>query len=213
MTASSPIRVVLVDDHAVVRGGVARVLERARGFDVVGEAADGPAAVARVREARPDVCVLDLDMPGGGLALIERLLDAHPGLRVLVLSQHAERDYALRCLEAGAHGYLAKTSPFEAIEEAVRRVGGGQRYLSEAAHELALDRLTGRPGNGAHRQLSSRELEIVRLLARGLRNADIAAELGVSEKTVSTHRTNALGKLGLLTNIDIALYAREHGLV
>ncbi|TAK00164.1 MAG: response regulator transcription factor [Chloroflexota bacterium] len=208
------IRVVVVDDHAVVRGGVARILERAGDLTLAGEAADGPTALALVRSVVHDVVILDLDMPGGGLGLIERILEVSPGEQVLVFSQHAERDFALRCLEAGALGYLNKESGFETIEAAIRRVAAGRRFLSDAGQDVLLDQATGRgPGRAPHERLSSRELEIVRLLARGVRNADIAAQLGISVKTVSTHRTNALEKLGLASNVDLALYAREHGLI
>lgn len=207
------VRVLLVDDHAVVRGGVARILERAGDFTVVGEAGSGADALSLVRARPVDVIVLDLDMPGGGLSLIERLIEARPELRILVLSQHAERDFALRCMAAGAHGYLSKESGFDVIEEAVRRVASGRRYLSEAAQEMAFERFAGRTDGLPHLRLTSRELEIVRHLARGRRNADIAAELGLSVKTVSTHRSNALAKLGLANNIELALYAREHELI
>ena len=213
MQEGATTRVILVDDHAVLRGGIARILERAGGFEVVAEASQGPEALALVRETWPDVCVLDLDMPGGGLGLIGELLDAQPSLRILVFSQHAERDYALRSLEMGAHGYLPKTSGLEAVEAAVRRVASGHRFLSDDVQDLLVDRMTGRTLDVPHEALSPRELEIVRLLAAGRRNAEIAAELGLSAKTVSTHRTNALAKLGLETTIDLALYAREHGLI
>lgn len=207
------IRVVVVDDHAVVRGGVARILERAGDLALVGEAADGPAALALVRSVPHDVVVLDLDLPGGGLGLVQRVLEVAPAARILVFSQHAERDFAVRCLEAGARGYLNKESGFETIEAAIRRVAAGRRYLSDAAQDLLLDQAAGGGSPTApHERLSSRELEVVRLLARGARNADIAAELGISVKTVSTHRTNALQKLGLTSTVDLALYAREHGL-
>lgn len=206
-------RVLIVDDHAVVRGGVARILERAGGYSLVGEAGSGPAALELARTAIADICILDLDMPGGGLSLIERLRETRPELRILVFSQHAERDFALRCLEAGAHGYLSKESGFEIMEEAIRRVASRRRFLTEAAQELALARLTHSGEEAPHTRLSSRELEVVRMLARGMRNADIANELGLSVKTVSTHRTNALAKLGLSNNVELALYARENGLI
>ena len=207
------IRVILVDDHAVVRGGVARILERAGGFTVAGEASNGPEALQLALTARADVCVLDLDMPGGGLALIDRLRENEPSLRILVFSQHAERDFALRCLEAGAHGYLSKDSGFATIEEAIRRVASGRRYLSEAAQEMALDRVAGGLHSDApHTWLSSRELDVFLRLARGQRVGEIAAELGISVKTVSTHRTHVLEKMSLDGNVELALYAREHGL-
>jgi len=206
------IQALIVDDHAVVRGGVARILERSGDFTLVGEGASGSDALQLVRSTKADVCILDLDMPGGGLALLGTLLDARPELRILVFSQHAERDFAQRCLEAGALGYLSKESGYETIELAVRRVASGRHYLSDDAQDLVLGRVAGGETGERHLRLSSRELEVVRMLARGVRNADIATELGISEKTVSTHRTHALEKLGLSNNVELALYAHDHGL-
>ncbi len=207
------IRVLVIDDHAVVRTGISRIAERSGEFSVVGEASSGPAALDLVREIAADVCVLDLDMPGGGLGLIERVRAVRPELAVLVFSQHSERDFAQRCLEAGARGYLSKESPPEDLEQAIRRVASGRRYLTEAAQDLILEHLAGGVPAEPHLRLSSRELEIVRMLARGRRPTDIAVELGLSVKTVSTHRANALTKLGLTNNIELAHYAREHGLI
>lgn len=207
------IRIIVVDDHAVVRMGVARIAERAGDLAVVGEAASGPAGLDLVRAVAADVCVLDLDMPGGGLGLIERVRGARPDLRVLVFSQHAERDYAQRCLEAGAHGYLSKDTALDNVETAIRRVAAGRRYLSEAAQDLILEQVAGGVPAEPHLRLSSRELEIARMLARGRRPTDIAIELGLSVKTVSTHRANALAKLGLANTVELALYARDHGLI
>lgn len=207
-------RVALVDDHTVVRQGLARIVERAEDLVLAGEAASGPEAVALVEHEGVDLAVLDLDMPGGGLALITRLRELHPGLRILVLSQHEERTHALPALRAGAHGYLTKQADFTTVESAMRRVASGRRYLSEAAQDLALEQLSspdGAEAGSAH--LTSRELEILRQLAVGRRVTDIAVDLGISVKTVSTHRSNMLGKLGLATNVDLALYARENGLV
>ncbi len=207
------VRVLLVDDHAVVRQGVARILERSGGFEVAGEAGDGPSALALVRGTPAEILVLDLDMPGGGVGLIPRLLAASPGLRILVLSQHAERDFALRCLEAGAWGYSGKDAGFEAVLAAVRRVASGRRYLSDRAQELAIERLAGAPtGAEPHTTLSSRELEVLLALARGHRVKEIAADLDISIKTVSTYRTRILEKLGLESNVELAMYVRDHDL-
>lgn len=208
------VRVLVIDDHAVVRGGIARLLERAVSMTMIGEGSSGADALRLARDVAADVCVLDLDMPGGGISLIERLRAANPSLRILVFSQHDERDFAVRCLQAGAHGYLSKDTGLDVLEEAIRRVASGRRYLSEEASERLLAGLGGEDGPGPpHRRLTSRELEVVRMLARGMRATDIASELGVSVKTVSTHRANALVKLGLSSTVELALYARDQGLV
>lgn len=207
------VRVLLVDDHAVVRQGVARILERSGRFEVVGEASDGGAALDLVAALPADILVLDLDMPAGGVGLIPRLLALAPGLRILVLSQHAERDFALRCLEAGAWGYAGKDAGFEAILAAVTRIAAGRRYLSDRAQELAIARLAGGPSGAApHTTLSSRELEVLLALARG-RVKEIATDLGISFKTVSTYRTRILEKLDLESNVELAIYVRDHGLL
>jgi len=209
------IRVIVVDDHGVVRQGVAHILERAGAYEVVGEAVDGPTAIDVVLRVPADVCILDLDMPGGGIALIDTLRDRIPDLHILVLSQHAEADFALRCLEAGALGYCSKLSGYEAIEQAVRRVAAGHRYLSGDAQDLIGERLAHgmSPRDAPHIRLSTRELEIMLLLAHGRRVGEVAAELGISFKTVSTHRSRILEKLGVTNTVEMALYAREHGLL
>jgi DNA-binding NarL/FixJ family response regulator len=208
-------RIVLADDHSVVREGVARLIERAPDMALVGEAANGPEAVALVLATDADACVLDLGMPGGGLTLVEQLRSLKPALRILVLSQQPERPFALRALEAGANGYVHKSSRPGEVTEAVRRVASGLPYLSDEAQALAVERLArGAAAAGIlHDTLSPREFDIFLRLAAGERVTEIAATLGISFKTVSTHRSNILDKLGLATNADLTLHAREHGLM
>ena len=207
-------RVILVDDHTVVRHGIAKLIESAPELLLVGEAPGGSEALSLVRSRQVDLVVTDLDMPGGGLDFIARLREAQPSLRILVLSQHAERDFAVRALTAGAHGYLSKQTDAETLLLAMHRVASGRRYLSEEAQELLLDQLAAPdPAAPRHARLTARELEIMRLIARGRRVGEIATDLGISIKTVSTHRTRVLEKLRLTSNVDVALYAREHHLI
>jgi DNA-binding NarL/FixJ family response regulator len=207
-------RVLLVDDHVVVRQGIARIVERSADLQLVGEAPGGAEALAIVLDRPVDLVVTDLDMPGGGLEFLGRLHELRPQVRVLVLSQHSEREFAVRALAAGAHGYLNKLADVASLEAAMHRVASGRRYLSEAAQELALESLTAAdPGAPPHTRRSSRELEMLRHRAQGQRVGHVARELGISIKTVSTHRTHILEKLGAESNVEIALYAREHDLI
>jgi two-component system, NarL family, invasion response regulator UvrY len=207
-------RVLVVDDHAVVLQGLRLLFQRSADLDLVGDAANGAEAVSAIESLRPDVVVADLDMPGGGLDFLVRVHDRWPSLRLLVLSQHGEREFALRSLSAGAHGYVNKEADPTTLLDAVRRVASGRRYLSESAQERALEQLSGPdPGGPPHDRLSSREFEVFMGLARGKRVSELATELGISIKTVSTHRTRVLEKLGMGSNVDLALYARDRGLL
>ena len=207
-------RVLVVDDHAVVRQGLRLLLDRSPDLELVGDAATGPEAMAAIETLAPDVLVADLDMPGGGLDFLNRIHDRWPTLRLLVLSQHAEREFALRSLSAGAHGYVNKEADPATLLDAIRRVASGRRYLSDSAQEQALEQLSGSDAGGPpHARLSSREFEVFIGLARGKRVSELATDLGISIKTVSTHRTRILEKLGLGSNVDLALYARDHGLL
>ena len=206
------IRVLLADDHQIVRDGLRRILAGQADLEVAGEAADGDEALALVRANDYDVAVLDLSMPGlSGLDLVKRLKLEKPKLRLLVLSMHAEQQYAVRALKAGASGYLTKDSASAQLIGALRKVAAGGVHVSEAA---AAGLVSAASGDGPpHARLSDREFEVLKLLAGGASPTDIARQLHLSVKTVSTHKTRLLEKLGLGGTAELVRYALEHKLL
>ncbi len=207
------IRIVIADDHAIVREGLKRIVSSADGMDVVGEAADGIEALQRVRELDFDVLMLDLSMPGrSGMELIRLVKAEKPRLRVLVLSMHQEMQYAVRAIKSGASGYLTKESAPAQLEQAIRKIAAGGAFISaEVAEQLALGAM---PGSAAvpHETLSNREFEVLRLLAAGVSVTDIAGQLNLSVKTVSSHKANLMQKMGLKNASELLRYAIRHGL-
>ncbi len=202
-------RVVLADDHKIVRDGLKRILAATSDLQVVAEAADGDELVRLVKANDYDVAVVDMSMPGlAGIALIKRLKDEKPKLRILVLSMHGEQQYAARVLKAGASGYLNKDSAAEMLVGALRKVAGGGMHIGEAAAAslVAAER-------SPHEALSDREFEVLRLLVDGLGPTEIGERLHLSVKTVSTHKTRILEKLGLGSTAELVRYALEHKLV
>jgi two-component system, NarL family, invasion response regulator UvrY len=208
------MRVLLVDDHAVVRRGVGDVLREAFPGATFGEAEDPQQALRCIAEERWDLVLLDLTLPGrGGIDALKEIKRLRPELPVLVLSMHSEAQYAVRVLRAGASGYLTKGSAPAVILEAVRRVLAGGTHVSPALAETLARGLRAGGGRPVHELLSDRELEVLKQLAAGKTNKEIAAELSLSDKTVSTYRTRLLDKLGLRTNAELVQYARSEGLV
>ncbi len=205
------IRLLLADDHRLVREGLRALLEREPGFEVIAEAGDGRAAVELVAELRPEIVLLDLAMPGvNGLEALEGIRQASPKTKVLLLSMFADEEYILRAAWGGAAGYLLKDSPVDELLEAIRAAGSGRFYLSRRIADERLDRLISR---GTKRGLlTPREREVLALIARGLKNSEIAQELGLSPKTVSTHRASLMAKLGLHTKAGLTGYALLKGL-
>jgi DNA-binding NarL/FixJ family response regulator len=208
------IRIVLADDHAIVREGLKRIVGDAGDFEVAGEAADGTEVMRVVREKDFDVLVLDLSMPGrSGMELIKLVKAEKPRLRVLVLSMHQETQYAVRAIKSGASGYLTKESAPALLEQAIRKIAAGGAYISpEVAEQLALGAMPGATGGLPHETLSDREFEVFRLLVVGDAVTDIAGKLNVSVKTVSTHKANLMHKLGLHNQTELLRYALKHGL-
>jgi two-component system invasion response regulator UvrY len=207
------IRILIVDDHAVVRQGIARLLADVPDLAVVGEGADGDDGRRLALGVEADVCVLDLAMPGGGVDLVAELHALRPRLRILVFSMHREEHFALRVLAAGASGFLGKGAPPAELEVAIRAVASGHRYLSAAVAEQMAERLIDGTTDDPHERLSPRELEVFRRLARGEGPSEIAAALGLSVKSVSTYRSRVLDKLDFQRNADLTRYALEHDLL
>jgi DNA-binding NarL/FixJ family response regulator len=192
-----------------VRDGLKRILAATPDLEVAGEAADGDAALALVKENDYDVVMLDMSMPGlSGLDLIKRLRAEKPKLRILVLSMHHESQYAARVLKAGAAGYLNKDSASEVLLGALRKVAAGGVHIGDAAAASLLQ-----AGEKPHQALSDREFEVMRLLVEGLGPTEIGERLHLSVKTVSTHKTHILEKLGLGSIAELVRYALEHKLV
>lgn len=203
------IRVLLADDHEIVRDGLKRILGAAGDLQVAGEAADGEQALALVKGNDYDVALLDMSMPGlSGIDLIKRLRIEKPGLKLLILSMHGEHQYAARALKAGASGYLTKDSAAEKLVGAIRKVAAGGVHVSDAAAAGLVS-----AERAPHQALTDREFEVLRLLAGGRSPTEIAAQLHLSVKTVSTHKTHIQDKLGLGGTADLVRYALEHKLV
>lgn len=206
------IRVLIADDHQLVRDGLRQILTAAAGIEVAAEASTGDQALALVKSTDFDLALIDMSMPGlAGIALIKRLKLERPGLRILVLSMHGETQYAARALKAGASGYLTKDSASEQLVVAIRKVAAGGLYLTDAAASTLLQ--TSRTDAPSHEQLSDREFEVFRLLAIGQGPTDIAEQLHLSVKTVSTHKTRILEKLNLDNAAELVRYALEHDLL
>jgi len=208
------MRVLIADDHAIVRRGLKAILAEAFPGVECGEAGTAQEALARARDEAWDLVLLDLNMPArSGLDVLAELTRTGVAVPVLVLSAYAEAEYAVRVLKLGASGYLTKQSASDELVTAVRTVlGGGVHVSASLAQALAL--AVGQPRAGApHEQLSARELEVMRLIASGRSAKEIAADLSLSEKTVGTYRSRLMTKLGLRTSVEIARYALQHRLV
>lgn len=209
------LRILIVDDHAIVRRGLREILsEDPNTVLVAGEAGDVDQALRELSASAWDVVLLDLSLPGrGGLELLSEIKQRYPNLPVLVLSVHPEEQYAVRVLKAGAAGYLNKdTAPTE-LASAVQRIIGGSRYITASVADRLAAQLAA-PSTGApHEQLSDREFDVLRRIASGKTVGEIAEELSLSVKTVSTYRTRILAKMGMHSNAELTHYAVKNGLV
>ena len=209
------IRVLLADDHSIVREGLRKVLEDSNEIEVIAEAADGEDALDKAIASQPDVAVVDISMPGmDGLEVVARMASYCPDIPVLILTMHDEEQYVIRAIEAGAMGYVTKQSAPEQLVAAVKKINDGGRYLTEKASEaLALKVLRGNKGQSLMESLSMRELQVLRKLALGSTNKEIATSYNISVKTVDTYRSRILKKLNLRNNAELSRYAIQNNLV
>ena len=209
------IKVLLADDHSIVREGLRRIVEESDDMEVVAEASDGKEAIHQIRKSRPDVAVIDISMPEiDGLEVLQRLQPEYPELPILILTMHEEQQYAVRAIEAGARGYITKKSAPEQLVKAIRKVYAGSRYLSEeAAEALALRVAKGKSGQSPLDLLSTRELQVLRRLALGHTNREIAENYNISIKTVDTYRLRLLKKLSLRNNAELSRFAIQNRLI
>jgi len=208
------IRIVIADDHTIVREGLKQVLSAAADLSVVGEAQNGHEVLERVRELDFEVLLLDMSMPGrGGIELIKQVRGEKPKLRILVLSMHQEQQYAVRAIRAGAAGYLTKDSASAQLVSAIRKVAAGGAFITDAvAQQLALGAMPQVEGL-PHQALSDREFQVFRELVSGKAVSDIAAELNLSVKTVSTHKARIMEKMSMSNPAELIRYAIHHRLV
>jgi len=208
------IRVFIADDHAIFREGLRRVLAFAGDMDVSGEARNGREVLSHVPRGGHDVLLLDLNMPGQcGIELIKRLRNEAPKLPIVVLTVHDEAEIARRAIAAGAAGYVTKDGELESLYEAVRTVSRGRHYVDQAVASRVIFHGATDEGKVPHHQLSNREFDVFRRLAEGNTISAIAAALGISPKTVSTHKFRLMQKLGLTSDGELIRYALRHRLV
>ena len=212
------IRILLADDHTVIRRGLRALLERQSGFEVVAEAADGREAVETAAVVQPDVAVIDIGMPNiNGIEAARRITEKRPETAVVILSMHADESYVLRALKSGARGYLLKDSPEEDLIDAIRAVHAGKAFFSpEISKMLAEDymrQMRQRGVEDSYELLTPREREILQMLGEGKSNKEVATQLNLSLHTVETHRGNVLEKLNLHSTAEMILYAVRKGIV
>ena len=208
------IRILIADDHPIVRRGLKQILAEEPDLNVQGEAQNGQEVLEKLREQEWDVLVLDINMPRiSGLEVLQEVKDRWPDLPVLVMSIHSEDQFGVRSLRAGAAGYLNKESAPDELVSAIRKVHDGGKYVSPSLSEMLVAVLQSDPDRLRHEDLSNREYEVLLLIASGKTVSEIAENLNLSVKTVSTHRARTLSKMNLSTNAELMHYAIQHGLV
>jgi two-component system invasion response regulator UvrY len=206
-------KVMLADDHAIIRDGLKQILADTEDLVVSAEAANGLELMARLRENLPDIVVLDISMPGkNGIELIKQVLGEFPNVPILVLSMHLEEQYALRALRAGAAGYLTKESDSEILIAAIRKVAAGKMYISSHVAELMAHDFRAPDDSPLHTRLSDREYQVFEMLVLGRGLTEIATSLSLSVKTVSTHKTRILQKMSMTTVAELIRYALANDL-
>ena len=208
------IKVLIADDHPVVRLGLRQILADSRDIHVGAEAGSAQDVLRLVGEERWDIVVLDISLPGGnGIELIGEIRKAQPSARVLILTVHSEEQYAVRAIKAGAAGFLNKESAPDRLTEALQKIAEGGRYVSGELAETLASLVAGEAPGQPHERLSDREFEVLKLLASGKTVSQVAVELSLSVKTISTHRTRILKKMNMKTNAELTHYAVRQGLV
>jgi DNA-binding NarL/FixJ family response regulator len=210
----SALRILLADDHALVRAGMRALLGEVPGFEVVAETGDGREALQLTRERRPDIALLDISMPGlNGLEVVARIAHDHPATRVIIVSMHADDESVRRALAAGAAGYLLKNSDRSELELALRAVARGDTWLSPALTKRVVAAYMQGASPPAGEVLTPRQREVLQLVAEGHSNKEIASRLNVALKTVETHRTELMDRLGIHGVASLVRYAIQVGLV
>jgi len=217
MTATETIRVMLVEDHTMVRQGLAAILANARDIEVVAETGDGKAAVELAQRLQPDIILLDISMPGmNGLEAAGLIREASPASRILFLTMYADDEYVVQALRCGAAGYLVKDANAETLIEAIRRVHRGESYLSPTVSQALIRKVVGEETaapSDPYNNLTPRERQILQMIAESKTNRQIAEELKISIKTVQTHRANLMNKLDIHDQTSLVKYAIRRGLV
>jgi DNA-binding NarL/FixJ family response regulator len=208
------MKVLIADDHAIVRGGLKQILLKMEEVSAIDETGDGNDALVKIEENDYDLVILDISMPGmSGLDILKTMKDRNETAHVLILSIHPQDQYAIRALHLGASGYLCKDSIYEEIQDAIKKIAAGGKYISSSlAESIVFDKIED-VNKSPHEKLSDREFQIMCMLARGKSVKEIAAELSISDKTVSTFRSRILEKMGMTKNADLTLYAIRNELI
>jgi two-component system, NarL family, response regulator NreC len=213
------IRLMVVDDHVVVRSGLMMLLNGKNNLEVIGEAADGDEAIQKAQELKPDVILMDLSMPHGkdGLTATKELKELMPEISILILTMHDDEEYLFRAIHSGASGYILKSAPHEELLSAIHSVSGGNAYLNpDATRRLMseyMDRIKNGESSSSFDLLSIREKEVLEWIAKGYSNKEIAQHLVISVKTVESHKSNLMEKLGIKSRPELVKYAMKKGLL
>jgi DNA-binding NarL/FixJ family response regulator len=208
------MKILIADDHSVVRQGLKQILQNLSMVSTVEEAQDGLEALEKIKKEPFDFVILDIAMPGlSGLDILQSLKNLGIKLNILILSVYPQEQYAVRALRMGASGYLSKESAFEELESAIHKISLGQKYISSVIAEKLAFNAADQAGIPLHERLSEREFQVMCMLAQGISVTEIGKKLFVSDKTVSTHRTRLLAKMGLKKNAELTLYAVKNGLI